>query len=122
MNRRGFSLLEVLVALAILVLLSVSLAPLMIRLTEADHRARTQDAAWRKIQSDLTAFYLDDVRFGREPDPEFEINWELASTTGSVSWSRLTVTPKQGEKPAATVFVERHAGAPHSIPERPGPP
>lgn len=110
-GRRGFSFLEVLVALAILTLLSVSLMPLLIRLAASDRQTRSRAESWRAAQSALVALYLDDQaswkniesRTGRQVKLETEI------ATGGTAWNKLTVLPPDGALPELRLYLEHPA-------------
>jgi prepilin-type N-terminal cleavage/methylation domain-containing protein len=117
MKRRGFSFLEVLIALAILAVLSASLMPLMTRLAAADRRVRLRDEAWRTAQAGLTARYLGD-RSGWKAleNGPLRIALESTSTAGGVGWNKLTVTPPETGQPLVMLYLEseifRPAGRP----------
>ncbi len=112
MRKRGFSFLEVLVALAILTVLSVSLLPLMTGLAASDQRLRTRARAWEAARSHLTALTLGDPKAEAESDAfAFRWNREAPPGTGAAgAWNSLAIVPKEGTNSALTLYL-RTGGA-----------
>jgi prepilin-type N-terminal cleavage/methylation domain-containing protein len=114
MRKRGFSFLEVLVALAILTVLSVSLAPLVTGLAATDRTLRVRLRAWDAARSHLTALYLADPR-AEAGGGAFDVRWETvpapAAKGGGGAWSRLSVVPKNETKAALELALRTGAPA-----------
>jgi len=108
MRRSGFSFAEVLAALAVLALLSVSLVPLLAGLANADRRLRDQAEAWRAAQNGLTAFYLNDTRLWEElaGRTRFRLETDTERTPAGTVWKTLTVFPAEPEaRPALRLYL-----------------
>ena len=108
MKRSGFSFAEVLAALAILMLLSVTLMPLLAGLARADRNLRDQDAAWRAAQTGLTALYLNDTRLWDEiaVRTEFRLETDTERAPGGTAWNTLTVfSAKPDSRPALKLYL-----------------
>ena len=113
MGKRGFSFLEILAALAILTVLSVSLLPLITSLAVTDQAVRRRARAWEIARSHLTAGYLHDLKTAADPAP-FTIEWDRDAptpTAGSAKWNRLTLTAKTQATPVIRLYLRGNASA-----------
>ncbi len=108
MKRRGFSFLEVLIALAILAVISASLMPLMSGLTLADHRVRLRSQAWRSAQSGLTALYLGDPAAWKDIESRSRLRLHIDPQTAArdVRWNKLSVTEPESTQAILGLYLE----------------
>jgi prepilin-type N-terminal cleavage/methylation domain-containing protein len=107
MGKRGFSFLEILAALAILTVVSVSLLPLITNLAVTDQSLRLHARAWETAQSHLTAGYLNDLKAAADPAP-FAIQWDRDVPTpnaGTARWNRLALTANPQATPVITLYL-----------------
>ena len=107
-ERRGFTFLEILIAMAILAAISFGLMPLMTRLAASDRQIRLRAESWRAVQNSLTALYLDDPRLWKESESRSRcrIDMQTEAARGGVSWNKLTLTPEGTERPLVALYLE----------------
>lgn len=101
--RGGFSLIEVLAALAILTVLSAALVPLLANTAARERSLRLRLEARHEASRRLTALYLG---LPESEDGPFHAEWRLSSPApGGPAWSALEIVPENETRPAVIRWV-----------------
>ena len=112
MRRSGFTLTEVLVALAILTVIVVSLLTAQTRILKAENRVRSRTAWRHEARRILTQTHLGasvkDIAEGLKDDWTVEMDVvESDSGTNRIQWHRWRLTPIADASTRAEFFLVR---------------